>query len=84
MFRMTNESPRKWPVRILKALSIVCLILLVLSEGYSAAATALDPTAPNWERKIGWALFALPSGRLWYGRPALWQAQANGFLLCND
>jgi hypothetical protein len=38
------------------------LILLVASETYSAAATALDNSSrlPVWEAKFGWLLFVLP------------------------
>jgi hypothetical protein len=57
---MTKESSLKWLLRVRDALCITCLILLVLSEGYTAAATALDPHVPAWERTLGWALLALP------------------------
>jgi hypothetical protein len=38
------------------------LILFVLSEAYSAAATALDHSGrfPAWEAQLGWGLFVLP------------------------
>jgi hypothetical protein len=43
-------------------LCFLWLILLIVSETYSAAATALDNSSrlPVWEAKFGWLLFILP------------------------
>ena len=44
------------------ALSVLYLILFVLFETYSAAATALDHSGrfPVWEARLGWWLLILP------------------------
>jgi len=51
---------------IRRAWGIVCftwLLVFMLFEVYSAAATALDrnPAFPSWEPILGWFLFVLPS-----------------------
>jgi len=51
-----------WLIRTRKVLCALYLILFVLFETYSAAATALDHSNrfPAWEAKLGWCLFVLP------------------------
>jgi hypothetical protein len=58
---MKNHEAR-WLIRARNALCALYLILLVLSEAYSAAATALDHSNrfPAWEAKLGLCLFVLP------------------------
>lgn len=49
-------------IRVRNAVCALYLVLLVLSEVYSAAATALDHSGrfPAWEAQLGWSLFVLP------------------------
>ena len=49
-------------VRTLNAVCVLYLTLLLLSEIYTAAATALDDSHrfPSWEAKLGWWLLILP------------------------
>jgi|SRR5665213_4632140 len=57
-----KNSEVRWLIRARNALCALYLILFVLSETYSAAATALDDSNrfPAWEAKLGWCLFVLP------------------------
>lgn len=57
---MNGENRLSPPVRIRNVLCFLCLILAVFSEGYTAAAIALDSFVPTWYRTLGWLLFALP------------------------
>lgn len=58
---MMNRQAR-WLIRIRNALCVLYLLLFVLFETYSAAATALDHSDrfPTWEVKLGWCLLILP------------------------
>lgn len=51
-----------WLIRTRNVLCALYLILFVLFETYSAAATALDHSNrfPTWEAELGWCLFVLP------------------------
>jgi hypothetical protein len=57
-----NSSERHWLIRVRNGICVLWLLLFVLFEGYSAAATALDHSTrfPAWESKLGWFLFVLP------------------------
>lgn len=59
---MDKSSHAGWHRRVGGAICICYLLVFVLFEGYSAAATALDHNAefPSWEPLLGWALFVLP------------------------
>jgi hypothetical protein len=56
------EKHAQWNRRAGETISILYLLILMLFELYSAAATALDrnPRFPNWEHLLGWAIFVLP------------------------
>ena len=49
-------------IHVRDALCVLCLVLLVLSELYSAADLALDDHLhlPSWEHPLRWSLFGLP------------------------
>jgi hypothetical protein len=55
---MTSET--RWLIQ--NVLCALYLFLFVLSETYSAVATALDNSHrfPSWEAKLGWCMFVLP------------------------
>ena len=57
-----KDRKASWLIRARDALCALYLIFFVLSETYSAAATALDDSHrfPAWEAKLGWCLFVLP------------------------
>lgn len=57
-----SNGERSWLIRVRDTLCCLYLIVFVIFEAYSAAATALDDTRrfPAWEAKLGWYLFALP------------------------
>jgi cytochrome bd-type quinol oxidase subunit 2 len=60
---MTHESWRRLLIRIRDALSVLALILLLLSEAYTAVAIVLDRnefTSEPWEHTLGWLLFLIP------------------------
>jgi hypothetical protein len=50
----------KWQTWARSVSCVLCVGLFVLSELYSALATALDHSAPAWERMLAWLLFLLP------------------------
>jgi hypothetical protein len=56
------EKNARWNRRIGGATSVLYLLIFVLFEVYSAAATALDrnPELPSWQHRLGWALLVLP------------------------
>ena len=63
--RLVEEAMEKnaqWNRRIGGAISVLYLLIFVLFEVYSAAATALDrnPAFPTWQHRLGWALLVLP------------------------
>jgi len=57
-----KSSQARWLRRIRNGVCFLYLLLFVLFETYSAAATALDHTGrfPVWEAKLGWWLLILP------------------------
>ncbi len=57
---MKKKDP--WSRRAGQTISILYLLMFMLSEAYSATATAFErnPRFPGWEHLLGWALFALP------------------------
>lgn len=61
---MKKKDP--WSRRAGQTISILYLLMFMLSEAYSAAATALERNSrfPGWEHLLGWALFALPGALL--------------------
>jgi len=50
-------------IHVRDAVGVACLVLLALSELYSAVDLSLDSHLhlPAWEHPLGWALFLLPS-----------------------
>jgi hypothetical protein len=58
----TNSSEQQWLIQVRNVICALWLLVFVLFEGYTAAATALDhsPRFPAWESKLGWLLFFLP------------------------
>jgi exosortase/archaeosortase len=63
---MDKNECANWNRRAGGVISILYLLVFVLFEVYSAAATALDrsPAFPTWEPFLGWALFGLPCALL--------------------
>jgi uncharacterized membrane protein len=57
-----NSSGHRWITQLRNGLCVLWLLAFALSEGYSAAATALDHSTkfPSWERRLGWFLLVLP------------------------
>src|SRR5258708_15210809 len=57
-----NSSEHHWLVQVRNGMCALWLLVFVMFEGYTAAATALDhsPRFPAWESKLGWFLFLLP------------------------
>jgi hypothetical protein len=55
-----------WKRRALGMVCVLWLLIFMLFEAYSAAATALDRNGsfPSWEPVLGWALFILPAALL--------------------
>jgi hypothetical protein len=60
--RESTEKHIQWNRRAGGTISALYLLIFMLFEIYSAAATALDknPRFPGWEHPLGWVLFVLP------------------------
>jgi hypothetical protein len=57
-----NSSEHHWLIRVRNGICALWLLVFVLSEAYTAAATAVDHSRrfPAWESTLGWFLFVLP------------------------
>jgi hypothetical protein len=57
-----NSSGHDWLDQVRNGICALWLLVFVLFEGYTAAATALDHSTkfPSWEPTLGWFLFVLP------------------------